>query len=397
MRSKASISIIFTTVFLDLVGFGMIIPLIAVYGRHYGGTGLELGLLGATYPLMSFLFSPVWGALSDRYGRRPILLISLTGSTLAYFGFAHAHSLWAILFTRMFAGLFAGNISAAFAYIADITTEKDRAKGMGLIGAALGLGFMLGPPLGGVAAAKISLSAPGYIAGVICGLNAIAAYFRLPESLPVEKRGKKKSSFFPLSKDRIRFVKHHPYFWTLLLINFLAVFSFSNLEQTFSLLFQTKFKFTTGDAGYRTGMVLMFSSLIGVFIQGYLIKKLVPKISEVRLLTVGLIFEFIGMLGFPFMPTYAAYFLITIPWAIGAGLINPTLSSLVSKSADPSEQGQALGIFQAMGSLGRVCGPFVGLTLFQYQYFYPGIVAAFSVLLALSVIPLFRSRKQQVT
>ncbi|MCM0606770.1 MAG: MFS transporter [Xanthomonadaceae bacterium] len=395
MKNKASISVIFTTIFVDLVGFGMIIPLIGVYGRHFGGTGLELGLLGATFPLMSFIFSPIWGALSDRYGRRPILIISLFGSTLAYLGFALSHSFWAIVFTRMFAGMFAGNISAAFAYMADITTEKDRARGMGLLGAAMGLGFMLGPPIGGIAAAKISLSAPGFIAAFVCGLNAFAAIYRLPESLALEHRGKKTRSLFPFSRDRIHFVKNHPYFWTLMLINFLAIFSFSNLEQTFSLLFQTKFHYETGEAGYRTGMVLMFASVIGVFIQGYLIKKLVARFSEVTLLTSGLVFLFIGMIGFPFMPKYSAYFLICIPWAIGSGLINPTISSLTSKSAGPSEQGQALGLSQAMGSLGRVLGPFMGLTLFQNRYYLPGVIAAAMSLLALAVVPLYRSRKSQ--
>lgn len=389
-RPRSPLFVIFTTVFLDLVGFGMIIPLVGVYGRHFGAEGLLLGLLGAIFPIMSFLFSPVWGALSDRYGRRPILLISLVGSTLAYLGFAYADSFWVLFATRLFAGAFAGNISAAQAYIADITSTEDRAKGMGMIGAAFGLGFMLGPPLGGIAAAKISLGAPGVIASVICGLNAIAAYFRLPESLKPENRRKGKSkSYLPFSRERMQFVAKHPYFWVILIQNFLTIFAFSNMEQTFSLMFQTKFGFETGEAGYRTGLVLMFSSLIGAILQGGLIRKLVPKHGEVRLLSIGLVSQFIGMIGFPFMPTYASYFLIVIPWAIGSGLINPTLSSLASKSATSSEQGQALGLFQSMGSLGRVFGPFCGLTMFTIHHYLPGLIAAACSLVVLSMVPVF--------
>lgn len=394
--NKASLSVIFTTVFLDLVGFGMIIPLVGVYGRHYGASGLKLGLLGAIFPLMSFFFAPIWGALSDRYGRRPILIISLFGSTFAYLGFSLTNSFWMLFATRMFAGVFAGNIAAAQAYIADITTEKTRAQGMGMIGAAFGLGFMLGPPLGGIAAAKISLSAPGLIAATLCGLNALMAIVRLPESLPMEQRNTHVRSFWPFSQDRVQFLRHHPYLWIVSLMNFLAIFAFSNMEQTFSLMFQTKFGFETGEAGYRTGLVLMFCSLLGAIIQGGLIRKLVPKFGELRLLTMGLIAQFFGMIGFPYMPTYASYFLIVIPWAIGTGFITPTISSLSSKAGKANEQGQVLGITQALGSLGRTFGPFCGLTLFSVDLHYPGLVAAFVTLLTLALVPLYQRRLKHI-
>jgi MFS family permease len=156
--------VIFTTVFLDLVGFGIIIPLVGIYGRHYGATPLELAVLGSIYSVMQFFFSPVWGRLSDRMGRRPILLLSLLGSTLSYFLFAFSNTLGLIILSRALAGIFAANISTAQAYIADVTPHKDRAKGMGLIGAAFGIGFTLGPPLGGISTAKLGMSAPGLIA-----------------------------------------------------------------------------------------------------------------------------------------------------------------------------------------------------------------------------------------
>lgn len=151
--------VIFATVFLDLVGFGMIIPLVGIYGREYGASGFELAVLGSIYSVMQFFFSPVWGRLSDRVGRRPILLLSLLGSTLSYFLFAAANTLPLIILSRALAGIFAANISTAQAYIADVTSREDRAKGMGLIGAAFGIGFTLGPPIGGISTRELGMAA----------------------------------------------------------------------------------------------------------------------------------------------------------------------------------------------------------------------------------------------
>src|ERR1700722_14214735 len=189
-RKQSPLFIIFTTVLIDLVGFGMVIPLISLYGRHYGASGLQLPILGGIYSLMQFFFAPLWGSLSDRVGRRPILLLSLTGSTLSYLIFGLAPNYTWLLLARAFGGIFAANISTAQAYIADVTTPADRAKGMGLIGAAFGIGFTLGPPIGGIAAAKVGLWAPGLFAALVCGLNLIFAVFKLPESLARDLRSK---------------------------------------------------------------------------------------------------------------------------------------------------------------------------------------------------------------
>ena len=368
--------IIFTTVLIDLIGFGMVIPLIGLYGRHYGASNLQLSILGCIYSLMQFAFAPIWGQLSDRVGRRPILLLSLAGSTLSYVLFALAPNYEWLLFSRALGGVFAANISTAQAYIADITPPKDRAQGMGLIGAAFGIGFTFGPPLGGIASAKLGLAAPGLIAAAICGLNFIFAIFRLPESLPVELRQTTSNKIRPKHLNQVWDSLKKPELGTLLLTFFLVTFAFSTIEQTFSLLFQSKFELPTGEAGYRTGLVLMVAGILGAVIQGGLIRKLVLRYGEKNLLIKGLILNVIGMAIFPYCPSYMLYFLIIIPLACGSGLINPSLSSLISQSVGATEQGRTLGLSQGLGSLARAAGPFCGLLTFAVKPELPFLIAS---------------------
>lgn len=391
---KSPLFIIFTTVLIDLIGFGMVIPLIALYGRNYGATRFQLAILGGIYSCMQFIFAPFWGSISDRVGRRPILLISLAGSTFSYVLFGLAPSYTWLLLSRTFGGIFAANISTAQAYIADVTSPKDRAKGMGLIGAAFGIGFTLGPPLGGIASAKLGLAAPGLIAAAICGLNFLLAIFRLPETFSAEMRKTQtRRPLTPLHFEQIKKAIQHPELGYLLLTFFFVTFAFSNMEQTFSLLFQNKFNLNTGDAGYKTGLVLMTSGLLGALIQGGLIRKWVPRFGERKLLLVGLSFNAIAMMFFPFLPSYPLYFLLTIPIAFGSGLINPSLSALISKSASAREQGSTLGLSQGLGSLARATGPFCGLLTFAIKPEYPYLIASMiSFLLFWMVFRLFSGK-----
>lgn len=385
-NGKSPLFIIFTTVLVDLIGFGMVIPLVGLYGRHYGATALELSILGASFSILQFLFTPFWGSLSDRVGRRPIILISLLGSTISYLIFGLAPNYAWLLAARAFGGLFAANISAANAYIADVTKPEDRAKGMGLIGAAFGIGFTLGPPLGGIASAKLGLAAPGMIAAAICGLNFLLAIFRLPESLPRELRARaSRRSLSPLNFGQLLEARRHPDLWFLLLGTFFITFAFSNMEQTFSLLFQTRFNLETGDAGYKTGMVLMASSVLGAMVQGGFIRKLVPAYGERKLFMFGLVLNVIAMLAFPFGPNYSSYFLLTIPMALGSALINPCLSAMVSKSAAATEQGSVLGVASGLSSLARATGPFFGLLTFAIDPSVPYLTASLISLLLLLV------------
>lgn len=387
---RSPLLVIFTTVLVDLIGFGIVIPLVSLYGRNYGASALELAFLGAIFSVLQFFFMPFWGSLSDRIGRRPVILISLAGSTISYFMFARAPDFTWLLISRAFGGLFAANISAAQAYIADVTTPQNRAKGMGLIGAAFGIGFTLGPPIGGISAAKWGLAAPGYIAAAICGLNLLLAIFRLPESLSPELRASaKRRSLSPLPMGRLRSLGGHPELLSLIVASFLVTFAFSNMEQTFSLLFQTRFGFETAEAGYKTGLVLMVSGLLGAAIQGGFIRRLVPKFGERALMIAGLAFNALAMLIFPYGPTYASYFLLSIPMALGSSLINPTLAALTSREASATEQGSILGISQGFSSLARALGPFFGLLTFSYRIDIPYLTAA---ALSLGMLFFFHAR-----
>ena len=393
-QKQSPLFVIFTTVLIDLIGFGMVIPLIGLYGRHYGASALQLSILGGIYSLMQFFFSPFWGALSDRIGRRPVLLISLFGSTLSYILFGLAPNYTWLLLARAVGGGFAANISTAQAYIADVTPPKDRAKGMGLIGAAFGIGFTLGPPLGGIASAHLGLSAPGLIAALICGSNLLIALFRLPESLPLEKRQKTHGSTLgshrslsPLDFTRLMETFRHPQLALLMLTFFSVTFAFSMMEQTFSLLFQTKFALDTGEAGLKTGLVLMVSGILGAVVQGGLIRRLAPRFGERKLLLSGIFINIFAMGLFPFSPNFTFYFLLAIPIALGSSLVNPSLSALISKNASAQEQGSTLGISQGLSSLARATGPFLGLLSFgvspELPYLFASCISLILFLLCL--------------
>lgn len=372
--ASSLMSVIFGTIFLDLVGFGMIIPLVSLYGRNTGATALELGILGASYSAAQFFFAPVWGALSDRVGRRPILLISLFGSSAAYFLFSVSHTIEHLIAARLFAGFCAANISTAQAYISDITTDQNRAKGMGMIGAAFGLGFTLGPPLGGIAAHYGGLAMPGIVAGTLCGLNAIIACFRLNESLPPERRASKSAWTHPLSsflklKGQVELKRY-------LLTFFGVTLAFSMMEQAFSLLLQSKFQWSVAQTGLKTGMVLMWSGLVGALLQGGGTRRLVANHGEAKLVMIGLCLNALGMLVFPMSWTYASAFLLVLPLTLGSSLINPSIQSLISKSAQPQQRGELMGVSQSLGSLARAIGPLTGLTLFHWHPHLPFWCAA---------------------
>lgn len=394
-RGHSPLIIVFTTVFMDLVGFGMIIPLQAVFGKELGASGWQLGLLGAAYPLAQFFFAPFWGQLSDRHGRRPILLMSLTGSTLAYLGFAAA-TWWAslplLMLTRAFQGAFAANISAAQAYIADITPPEKRAGGMAMIGAAFGIGFILGPVLGGLSMKYLGSLAPGLIAAGICGLNLFATFLRLPESLSgkIQKANQKQPfrAYDPLNVAQLRKAAQHPYLGLLLVMTFLQITAFGGMEQVFALFFKDHLQLSPEDAGLRTGYALAFVGVLSAIIQGGFIRKLTPRFGERRLLVAGLILFCSGIFLMPYGPNYSSYFLILLPLAIGRSFIDPSTSALVSKAASAAEQGRTFGTFQGLSSLARVVGPFVGLTVFETHKALPfhlgGVLCL--IVLALSAV-----------
>ncbi|MEQ1878529.1 MAG: MFS transporter, partial [Bdellovibrionia bacterium] len=242
-KNKSALTIIFLTVFIDLVGFGIIIPLSPYLAKTYGATPFEVGLLMAIYSLAQFIFSPIWGRLSDRIGRRPVILISLFGTGIAHLIFAWSTTLEMLFISRAFAGIAGGNLSAAMAYVADVTGTKDRSKGMGMIGAAFGLGFILGPVLGGILgelggriseAPPFGVGFPALGAAILCLANFAVATRVLTESLPPEKRNKKVGSESRF--ERITEYFRRPVIGPLLLISFLSIFAFAQMEAVLFLL-----------------------------------------------------------------------------------------------------------------------------------------------------------------
>lgn len=369
MKDKRLV-IIFFTVFVDLVGFGMIIPLNPYLARAFGASAYEVGLLMSVYSLMQFVAAPVWGALSDRHGRRPVILLSLFGACVAHFGFACSSALWGLFLFRIFAGVFGGNLPAAMAYIADITPPEDRSKGMGLIGAAFGLGFILGPAIGGVMAQvgqhlghtpPLGESFPAVVASLICLANAVTAYFYLPESL----KEKRDVSANPASLVGKRFSYlltslKNPNIGGVLFLFFLSSFALAQVEVPLFLFVQGKYGWTMSQASYGFAYI----GIIMVITQGYLIRKLLPKLKEYNLAPIGFVSMAIGLALISLTPHLAGLGLGVTLLAVGNGLANPSLTGTISLASSETEQGSNLGVSQSMSALARILGPALGGWIF---------------------------------
>ncbi len=350
---QAPAYLVLLTVFIDLLGFGLIIPLLPFYAQHFGATPTVIGLLTSSYSFMQFLFVPFWGRLSDRIGRQPIILMSVTGSFLSYLIFGLADSLAILFISRMLAGLMGANISTAQAYIADTTSFEDRAKYMGYIGAAFGVGFMLGPFIGGVMS-NISYGTPGFLASGLSLANAILAYFLLPESLKDRSKPVRKLSLLNFTAIRTAFQKRAIKY--LVLVFFFYTISFSILYVAFPLLIGEKFKYDAVQNGYFFAYV----GLIGIIIQGGAIGRLAKRFGEKSLMAAGLALLFISLAFVPGVNRRSTLIVLTTLLAVGSAFITPSLTSLISKYAGTGEQGGTLGVSQSFSSLGRVIGPFWG-------------------------------------
>ena len=371
--------IIFLTVFIDLLGFGIIIPLLPFYAESYGAGAFTVGLLGTVFSLMQFLVAPIAGRLSDRIGRRPVIIYGLLASAIAYGSLALADSLALIFAARVLGGIAGGNIPAAQAYIADVTTPENRAKGMGLIGAAFGLGFVFGPAIGGVLT-RFGPSAPMWCAGAVCFLNFVAAVFFLPES----RRGS--ASTVSLGRiDLFRRARRHPGLVRLLLVFFMVSAAFSGFEATFALFTERRFGFTAETIGY----VFAFIGLILATVNGVLVGRVVPRIGERRTVPLALSAIALGLLMLPMAATVIALFAVCGTIALGMGFNNPALTSIVSRLSDPGEQGGMLGLAQSLAALGRIAGPAWGGFLFDYlgmtiPFLSAGSIMVLALLLAVS-------------
>lgn len=370
---RSPLLFLFLTVFIDLLGFGIVIPLLPVYSKAYGASEGTMGLLFASFSGMQFLFAPFWGRLSDRIGRKPVLVGGLVGTAVAYVFFARATSIEGLFASRMLAGFFGANVATAQAYIADVTTQENRAKGMGLIGAAFGLGFCLGPLIGGELT-HVSMSAPGWFAA---GLSIAAATFgavMLRE--PVRVQGAV-SRIFALGDVRRAFSNART--GTLFVLSFVFIVAFASFESMFTIFGLHRFPEVFGlvqsleratqdeiiAAAPITGRYLAGIGIVSALIQGGLIRRLVPRFGETVLAIAGPAILGLGFLVVAVAPSWAFVVVGCLLMPIGFGLNNPSLFGLISRAAPADEQGAFLGLNQSVSSLARMTGPALAGFVFE--------------------------------
>lgn len=397
MNRKPSLLVIFLTVFIDLIGFGIVVPLVPIYSRHFGASGWMIGAIIASFSAMQFIFSPIWGKLSDRHGRRPILLISTACASVSYVVFAlasglenHAAALGLMLVSRLFAGACGGNITVAQAYVADISKPEERSKRMGLIGMAFGLGFIFGPAISGVMLKFFGVTAPGWAAAALCALNFILAFFILVESWkpaanPVAARPRFAQWSHTLAQPKIGL---------LILIFFLATFAFSCFESTLPLLISDNFNLgISQDATVPAGSVIslfIFCGLIAAFVQGGAIGKLVKIFGEPKLICASLVMTGTSLVLLPLihgdgpLRWMAVLHLADKPWiemlavlvllSLGSSLSRAPVFGLLSNLTPANEQGATIGVAQSAGSLARIVGPLFAASLYVHVALLPYLI-----------------------
>ncbi len=358
-----------------MLGFGIIIPILPIFTKELGAQDYQIGLIAMIYPIMNFFFAPLWGTLSDRYGRRPIILISVFITGLAYLVFAQVNGLVILFFSRMLSGIGSANISVAQAYISDVTSVKERTKSLGFLGAAFGIGFIIGPTIDGYLK---SISAPGqvdwvgYVAAGMSFINLIMAYFMLPESLK-EKQAHAKFNFKVVTGIVTELKK--PSIRELLLINFIFIAAFMLMQMACSLMW----KEIDGLTDQQIGYVFAFIGLATAIIQGTLVGRMVKWLGEQKLITYGIFFMIAGLVLLPLVGK--SYFIpfelfgLTLV-ALANGCLTPGITSLLSKYANPREVGQVLGVNQSFGSLARAAGMGFSGFLYGMNFHVPFFVGA---------------------
>lgn len=371
METKKALPILFLVMFLVMVGFGIIIPVIPFYAEEIGASPAELGWLMAVYSLMQLLFAPVWGRVSDRIGRKPVIAIGIAGLSLSFFLTAFSSQLWMLFAARIIGGILSSaNMPTVMAYVADITSEENRSKGMGIVGAATGLGFIFGPAIGGVFS-KISLTTPFYIAGTISALTFFLVLIVLKESLTEENRlnqTKERASLFSAFTGSVS---------TLFLLQLFISLSLSGLEATFAYFAAKKAGLGTVQLGY----IFMIMGLASAIVQGGLIGRLTKKFGEGTVIQGGIIVSAIGFGCILLIDSFSTAALFLTVFGIGNGVIRPSVSALITKRS-MAGHGSSTGLLSSFDSLGRIIGPPLGGWLFSVQSGLPYISGAVLSLIA---------------
>ena len=352
---RSPLAVLFLTVFVDLMGFGIVIPLLPIYAERFHAPsfpGVTGGALIASYSLMQLVFAQLWGRVSDRVGRRPVLLVSLAASAISYLLLAGAWSLGMLFVARLLAGAAGANISVAQAYIADVTSKEDRVRGMGLIGAAFGLGMVIGPALGG-GLSLLGPRVPEFFAAGLCFVNFLMAAYRLPESLPASRR--QRTTFrHPLAPSALREALGRPGAAVLMSVFFLTTLGFAILEGTLSLAAERRFAFSRA----QVGQMWAYMGLVAVVIQGWAVGRLARRVPERSLVAAGAATLAVGFAWIPFTAGPVALLAALALVVVGHGLTGPSLSSLISKTVEePVQHGIALGLAQSLSAGARAIGP----------------------------------------
>jgi DHA1 family tetracycline resistance protein-like MFS transporter len=373
MQNRRLITI-FLIVFIGLLGFSIILPLLPYYAETFGASPTMVGLLTASYAAAQLIGAPVLGRLSDRYGRRPILLLSSLGTLIGFLILGFANSLWLLFAGRILDGLTGGNISVAQAYITDVTDEKDRAKGLGLVGAAFGLGFIIGPLVGGALSTGGRYALPSFVAAGITLVNVLAIYFWLPESLTEQARKRmtqhSRNTINP--RDLLEALRR-PVFGPLLQARFFYGLAWAIFTGTFGLFAQYSLNLASNETGYVLGYV----GLLAVLVQGVAIGRLTARFTERHLIFISVIVAAVGLLGWAFTPNVPILLVVLAPLALASGVLNTVINSAITKVVRLEEVGGALGLASALESLTRVISPIIGgYTLEKLGTWSPGVIAA---------------------
>lgn len=360
-KSKRALTFLFLTVFIDLLGVGLLVPVLPYLVRRYDSDAFTVGLLSASFAMAQFLASPLLGLWSDRAGRRPVLLISLFGTGVGYYLFGIGGSLAVLFVARIIDGFTGGNFVIAQAYIADVTESHERTKAFGLIGAAFGLGFVLGPAISGLLTG-FGIAAPAYAAGTLAVANTLFGYFVLPESLPPEKRQRgawRARDLDPL-RPMFKYLRR-PVLGLMLWAVFAFNFAHSGLQSNFAVYTLNRFHWGPRDNAW----MFVYLGVSSALVQGWLIRKLAPKLGERKLAVWGTLITAAGFAVLAWAPVPVWLFVGLTLTVLGGGG-GPAMQSLISQHAEPREQGTLMGVVQSVGGLTRILGPVWAGFIFDY-------------------------------